>query len=472
MIKPTPSGDSRRDVALFRLAVLGDLIHQDLPRGELKKILDAKSQRAWQAPGGDYRHVAPKTIQSWLTLYRRGGFDALYPKQRKDRGVTRSIPPAVATLIVNLKRERPGRSAAQIIEMLIDGGAIKATDFSASSVQRLLAAENLAGPKMELTVPARHRFRAASVNELWQVDAVHGPKLFDPGAGRATTVKIFGLIDDRSRLVTQLRGSFRERQEDFLRTLFEAIRVRGIPRALLLDNHGSFTGSDVKVVCAQLGIRLVYARPYDGAAKGKIERLWKTLRSRVLAELDMKLVKTLDDLNLRLMAWANGSYNQRPHAGIDGRTPLSVYEEEVDSLRFERDFDSLSEKFVTHAERSVRRDATCSLEGRVLEVPQHFRGSKVTLHYAVMRPEVIWVEDGGTRVMLRDVDPVANSRRPRIRPKPRSGAPGTTSSTGINAVEAMLKRTLKAEGADRPADRPPHKSDDHDENGGAACKPS
>lgn len=467
MTKANPTGDRRRDAALFRLAVLGDLIHQELARGELKQTLEAKAKRAWQRPDGRYVRLAPKTIQGWLTLYRRGGFEALYPKERKDLGVPRSIPPEIAALLVSLKRERPGRSSAQIIEMLVNAGQIEHGDFSTSSVQRLLAASGLSGPKMELEVPARHRFRASCVNELWQVDAVHGPKLFDPASGRATTVKIFGLIDDRSRLVTHLRGSFRERQEDFLRTLFEAIRVRGIPRTLLLDNHGSFTGSDVKVVCAQLGIRLVYARPYDGASKGKIERFWRHLRARVLSELDLNVVTDLDDLNLRLMAWVNSTYNHRAHAGIDGRTPLSVFEEEAHSLRFESDFDALSEKFVAHTERRVRRDATCEFKGRVLEVPQHLRGAKVTLHYAVMRPEIIWIEDGPARIALQDVDEVANSRRPRIRSK--GTPPPQQESTGINGVEGMLDRALRPSSTTPPA---PRETGEGDENGGAVCNQS
>ena len=112
MTKMNPSGDRRRDVALLRLAVLGDLIHQNLPRGELKRALESKAKCAWEAPDGDYIRIAAKTIQSWLTLYRRGGFDALYPKERSDRGVPRSIQPEIAALILDLKRERPGRSSA------------------------------------------------------------------------------------------------------------------------------------------------------------------------------------------------------------------------------------------------------------------------------------------------------------------------------------------------------------------------
>jgi len=242
------SDDSKRDVALFRLAVLGDLIHTELRRGELCRVLQSKASKAWLDPQGKPRRIAAKTIHTWLRLYRLGGFDALLPKERSDRHRSRSIQPELAELILNMKREDPGRSAPLIRKMLLDAGLAKRSDFSLSSIVRLLATQGLSGPKMELQVASRHRFSAASANDLWQVDACHGPKLFDPNAGRYVRVKIFGLLDDKSRLVTYLRAGFHERQEDFLRTLFEAVRRRGVPRCLLLDNHGSFTGSDVRVV--------------------------------------------------------------------------------------------------------------------------------------------------------------------------------------------------------------------------------
>jgi transposase InsO family protein len=455
----TANDDRSRDVALFRLAVLGDLIHLDLRRGELKAALDAKAKGSWRTPRGRAGRISAKTIESWLTRFRRGGFDGLRPRERSDRHRSRSIPDELSTLIVDMKREQPRRSAAQIVTALVDAGRLKTGAFSVSSVQRLLARHGLSGPRMELEAPARHRFRAAATNVLWQVDAVHGPKLFDPASGRETTVKIFGLIDDRSRLVTYLRGSFHERQEDFLRTLFEAVRRRGVPRTLLLDNHGSFSGADVQVVCAQLGIRLVHARPYDGASKGKIERFWRTLRQHVLDELAPGMVQNLDDLNLRLMAWVDGCYNVRPHASLDGRTPLNVFEEEAEGVHFVTDVDQLTSKFVVHVDRKVRNDATCTLASRTLEVPQHLRRTTIRLHYAVLRPQTVWIMDGNTQVFLRDVDDVANSRRARVR-ELRKSETTPPPATGINGVEAMLRRSLR-----------PSSIDENGEEGGAVCVP-
>ena len=90
MIDPNARDDYRRDVALFRITILGDLIHRYLRRGELKEALAKKSQAYWQAADGRSIRVAAKTIESWLTLHRRGGFEALIPKPRADRGRTRA----------------------------------------------------------------------------------------------------------------------------------------------------------------------------------------------------------------------------------------------------------------------------------------------------------------------------------------------------------------------------------------------
>ena len=462
MLNRNPDDDRRRDVALFRFAVLGDLIHLDLPHGTLKAALEAKASRTWRAPGGALVRYSAKAIEAWLTRYRRGGFDALRPRDRSDRHRPRSIPADLVELIVDMKRERPGRSAGQIVQALVDSGRVAAGMFSIASVQRLLAARGLSGPRMEIEVPARHKFRASAVNELWQVDAVHGPKLFDPAAGRATTVKVFGLLDDHSRLITYARGSFHERQEDFLRALLEAVRRRGIPRTLLLDNHGSFVGADVKVVCAQLGIRLVHARPYDGASKGKIERFWQTLRSQLLDELDSAHIPTLDDLNLRIMTWVDSRYNVRPHGGINGQTPLECFEAGADAIRYVEDYAWLTSTFVTYVQRKVRRDATVRLNGRIFEVPQHLRRQSVRLFYAVLQPGTIWIQDGDVQVFLREVDEIANSRRARVRDAAPNDAPP---STGVNAVEAMLQRGLRP-GASQDLRA---RSNGDEEEGGPAC---
>jgi hypothetical protein len=92
-------------------------------------------------------------------------------------------------------------------------------------------------------------------------------------------------------------------------------------------------------------------------------------------------------------------------------------------------------------------------------VPQHFRGATVQLHYADQRPETVWIMDGGTHVYLREVDDVSNSRRARVRTL-SSPTNATPPSTGLNGVEAMLRRSLR-----------PNSSAEDGEEGGGVCVP-
>jgi len=429
-----------QQIALFRLSVLGELISRPLRHGELGRGLRARAAQVWTDPFGQPRKIAAKTLEEWFYKYRRYGFEGLLPQPRSDRGVLRSLPEEVKALVINMKREDPGRSALLIRRELELAGVIRRGQASISVFQRMLSDAGLTGPRMEVDRPARLRWQASRCGELWQGDALHGPKLFDPHQGKLVRVKIFALLDDRSRLVPFIQADFHETQSDFLTVLLGAVMRRGLPRTILLDNHGSFTGSDVQLVAAKLTIRLTYARPYDGPAKGKIERFWRFLRGQVLDRMDMKKVETLDDLNLRLWAWVEGEYNKRPHSSLSGKSPLQVWEEDAEEIRWVDDPALLETAVIATLERHVRNDATCQVRGRTYEVPPALRDRKVKIRYSVLHPDRLWIDDAGTRVPLRIVDPEGNARRRR--PQAPNHPPASAPETGLNAVEAFLKKMI------------------------------
>ncbi len=287
--------DDRTQEALFRYAVLGDLLTRKLRRGELCSSLAQLSRQSFEDPRGRPRRVAPKTLEEWFYKYRRGGFEALKPAPRSDVGSSRVLTPEIAELVVDLKREDPGRSAPLILRELELAGRIPFRQVEVSAVQRLLRRRGLSGPRMELDRPARYRWEASMCGELWQGDALHGPVLHNPATGRPQRVILFGLLDDRSRILPYLEAGFGETEHRFLTVLYNAIARRGIVRSLLLDNHASFTGHDLRVLCATLNIRLVHCRPGDGPSKGKIERFWRSLREHVIDRLDLEKIPLISD---------------------------------------------------------------------------------------------------------------------------------------------------------------------------------
>jgi len=455
----------REQEALFRLTVLGPAISRKLKRGELLRTLKEIAAQTFEDPvTGLPRCVRRKTLEEWYYRHRHQGFDGLYPIPRKDRGVVKALREDLRELVLAMKREDPGRSAVIIMRELELAGRLRRGEVSVATVRRFLRRHGLSGPRLELDRPARFRWQAARSGELWQTDAVHGPALLDPLAGRKVRVKVFALLDDRSRLVPYLRAGFHETQQDFLAVLLAAIQRRGVPAGLLLDNHMSFRGSDVQLACARLNIRLHYARPYDGPAKGKIERFWRTLREHVLDRLDLSKVETLDELNLRLWAWVEAEYNKRPHEGLQGRTPLEVWEEDAQEIRWVDDSAILDSAFTATLERAARNDSTIKVRGRTYEVPTHLRGRTVKLGYGLLAPERLFVLDGATRVPLREVDPEANAHRTRVGPGGEaSSGREPPPKTGLNAAEAFLARFLCPPVAPKLPPAPPEPPHVHEE---------
>ncbi|EFK09406.1 conserved domain protein [delta proteobacterium NaphS2] len=73
-----------------------------------------------------------------------------------------------------------------------------------------------------------------------------------------------------------------------MEVLKQAVLRRGIPMRLFVDNGSAFRSQHLSLVCAKLGITLIHARPYHAAAKGKIERWFRTVRLQFLPMLSEK----------------------------------------------------------------------------------------------------------------------------------------------------------------------------------------
>jgi len=275
-----------------------------------------------------------------------------------------------------MKREDMGCSARLILRELELAGRIRHGEVSVSVVQRLLRGRGLSGPQLELEHAARYRWEASMCGELWQADAMHGPMLMNPATGRTQRAIIFGLIDDRSRLIPYLEAGFGETEQRFLTVLYNAMARRGIVRGLLRDNHASFSGFDLRLLCARLSIHLVHSRPGDAPSKGKIERFWRTLRAQLVERLDLERVTSIDELNLRLWTYVESEYHNQPHSSLSGRTPLDVWQSDTDQIRWVDDHAQLEQAFYGEAERWVRNDSTIQWRSRIEASPYRARASR------------------------------------------------------------------------------------------------
>jgi len=452
--------DDRTKEALFRHAVIGDILSRKLRWGELRPLLTELSEKPFEDYRGRVRRMAFATLEEWYYRYRRHGFESLKPSSRSDSGCSRRLSPELEQLVIDLKREDPGRSAPLILRELELAGRINRGEMSVYPIQRVLRSKGLSGPRMELEATARFRWQASMCGELWQADALHGPTFMNPATGRPQKAIIFGLLDDRSRIIPYLEAGFGETEHRFLTVLHNAIARRGIPRRLLLDNHKSFTGHDVRLLCAKLDLHLVHSRPGDGPSKGKIERFWRSLRESLLDRLDLKKVTTMDELNLRLWSYVEAEYHCRPHSSLSGKTPLEVWQSGSDDVRWVSDHSLLEQAFVGEVDRTARNDSTVQWRGIFYEVPPYLRRCQVRLRYSLLDTSRVSLLDRNIEIPLRAVNPVANAHRSRaVAPQPE---PGGKPVTGLNAPDLMLENMIRPnpdQGVNPPANDQPENLD-------------
>jgi putative transposase len=84
--------ERRQAIALFRYGVIAELVQLPKETRGLYELIAQKASRDYSIPGSSRTRVAAETIRDWLKGYRRGGFEALLPKPRADRGQSRTLP--------------------------------------------------------------------------------------------------------------------------------------------------------------------------------------------------------------------------------------------------------------------------------------------------------------------------------------------------------------------------------------------
>lgn len=403
----------REHIALFRYGVIADLIH--LPRGKGSGLYDQlrdKAARDWEIPFTRRRRIAAETMRDWLTAYRKGGFDALKPKKRKDNGQTRAIPQRVADLLVETKEQERELSVPLLIKKLHEEHGDELPDgleLKMATVHRLLARHGLNGkPAAESgTSKDRRRFSYDKAGELWMSDVMHGPRVVDEH-GRKRKTYLISLLDDATRVVPYAAFAFSENTAALLPVLEQAVRRRGIPKRLYVDNGSAFRSKQLALTCARLSITLIHARPYQPQGKGKKERFFRTARMQLLPTLTEEDLESLAALNRRLWGWIEGEYHHTPHRGLSGDTPLDRWAMSSDEVRL-ADAD-VSELFLFEEKRKVAKDRTVSLDGVLYEVDVMLVGETVALRYDPTKkgkPVQVWHQ--GRRVEIaKPVDAYAN----------------------------------------------------------------
>jgi putative transposase len=406
--------EDKQAIALWRLGVLGPLISARLEHGDRRRYFADAAARVHERPDGTRVQLSARTIEVWYYAYRHGGFRALFPHDRADRGQSRAITAELAEQILRVKRERPRRSIRRIIRMLERARIVRAGELHRSTVHRLLAAHGASARPLRGPATERRSFLPEHAGDLWVGDALHGPLAIAPD-GIVRKAYLLSQIDGATRYLPHSYFAVAEDAADEEYGFQQAIAKHGPPRTYYVDRGPAYIAHSLRLICAELGIRLLHTGVQDCEAKGVIERWHRTWREEVGDELpDHPL--PLAELNAKHWAWLSAEYHARKHE-TTGRAPREHWLAEVPFLRTLPRTVQLDEVFLHRERRFVRKDGTVRFRGGYLEVRPELVGREVELRFdprdATARPRVF--VDHRFACDTVPLDRVRNASRPRRR---------------------------------------------------------
>jgi putative transposase len=355
----------RQAVGLFRYSLVRPLADPELTARERGALVRAAVSVEHVGPDGVRVEVSATSMRRWLRAWHAGGFAALVPAVRAQPTRT---PAEVLGQAEVLKREAPGRTAAQVARALAEAGV---GVVSARTLQRHFARLGLNRSPTGSPPRAFGRFEAAAFGDLWTGDGMHGPVV----AGRKTVLCAF--IDDWSRAVPGWRWGHGEDTVRLEAALRRGLESRGIPRKCFVDNGSAFISAPFNRTLAVLGIAIAHSKPGQPASRGKIERFFATVRAQFLVELAARGgAADLAELNELFGAWLEGVYHRACHSET-AESPLARLMR-AEALRRPTPAE-LHEAFLWSATRTADKTAAISLFGNHYEIDAALASTKVEL---------------------------------------------------------------------------------------------
>jgi putative transposase len=409
-------------VALFRYQLIREAADPALSTRQRGRLVRELAARAHPGPFGDPVTVSRETIDRWIRAWRTGGFAALAPPARQ---VTPRTDAEILELAAGLNREKPARTAAQVMRILRTSCGWSP---SVRTLQRHFE-------RLELTTrpdgnpPAVFgRFEASRPNELWPGDALHGPRI----AGRKAY--LFAFLDDHSRAVMAARWGYFEDSVRLAAALRPALAARGVPDAIYVDNGSAFVDAALKRAAARLGIKITHSQPGRPQGRGKIERFFGLVRQEFLVEIgDGSAVTDLAQLNKLFTAWYETVYHTRPH-GETGQPPIQRW---LAGAPFPTPSpEQLREAFLWSEWRLVAKTATIKLFGGVYETEPALAGRRVECVFDPFDLSAVEVRWNGKPWGLARPQHIGRHSHPKAKPEDPAGPPPATGIDYLGIIAA------------------------------------
>ena len=212
-------------------------------------------------------------------------------------------------------------------------------------------------PRVHPSRPPRER-----LGELVQIDG--SPHAWFEERGPRCTLLVF--VDDATKQLLALRFVPAETTQAYMETLGQYLHEHGRPVALYSDRHSIFAnnrqpaeGEPTQFTRALLTLDIAPIHAHTPQAKGRVERVNKTLQDRLVKELRLEGINDMATANAWLPQFM-AQYNAR--FGVPPQDPVNAHRKVL------HDPAELAQVLSLHHTRRLSKNLTCQFKNRLYQV--------------------------------------------------------------------------------------------------------
>ena len=349
-----------------------------MSRQEAKRLYiihQAMDQKITQSEAATLIDLSDRQIRRMIKRIRKEGNEGIC---HRSRGMISNhrIPKKIKNKTLKLFREQyKDFNLVHATEKLSEVHGITLSD---ETLRLWLNEAEIPYKKRKVKKHRQRRERRAHFGELVQIDGSH----HDWFEGRGPVCVFMGYIDDATNTV---HGRFYDYEGTMpaMDSMKRYIKRYGIPKSVYLDKHTTYKSwaeptieeqlndqkpmSHFQKSLVALAIEAIHAN--SPQAKGRVERLFKTLQDRMVREMRLQGIKNVTEANEFLTTYLP-KYNRRfakPAASEADLHRPSLHSRELDRI------------LCIKEERTVKNDFTIAYNCSLYQIEQATRAKKVTV---------------------------------------------------------------------------------------------
>lgn len=173
------------------------------------------------------------------------------------------------------------------------------------------------------------RERRACIGELLQTDASDHLWFED----RGPKCHLYIIVDDATSEITDGYFELEETTEGYFKLFQPYFQRNGLPVSIYSDKRGVFKVNQGRKrsltqfgrAMRELGVEIIYA--HSAPAKGRVERAFETLQDRLVREMRLQNISTIEEGNAFIstyLAKHNSKYTVAPRSSHNAHLPLKI----------------------------------------------------------------------------------------------------------------------------------------------------